>query len=286
MLYNAALVLEGGAFRGQYTAGVVDTFLAHHIEFDSVIGVSAGSLCGANFVSKQYGRAAMININHRHDRDYISFSHLLHRQTIINLDYLFEDHGWRWENFNERAYERSASNFTAVATSMVTGKAVSFTNPVGDELTRALKASSSMPIIAKPQRTSKGLCLDGGVADSIPYDLAQQQGYDKIVVIRTRDITYRKEPTSRTLASLYERYYGRDYPLFVRAAINRPTVYNHQVEEINRLTKEKKLFTIAPQQPVKVSRIEGNVKKLRQLYETGQREARSILPQMIKYLEH
>jgi predicted patatin/cPLA2 family phospholipase len=129
MLYNAALVLEGGAFRGQYTAGVVDTFLAHHIEFDNVIGVSAGSLCGANFVSKQYGRAAMININHRHDRDYISFSHLLHRQTIINLDYLFEDHGWRWENFNERAYERSASNFTAVATSMVTGKAVKLYQP-------------------------------------------------------------------------------------------------------------------------------------------------------------
>ena len=68
MLYNAALVLEGGAFRGQYTAGIVDTFLAHHIEFRSVMGVSAGSLCGVNFVSKQYGRAANININHRHDR--------------------------------------------------------------------------------------------------------------------------------------------------------------------------------------------------------------------------
>ncbi|WP_373842424.1 patatin family protein [Limosilactobacillus sp.] len=285
MLYNAALVLEGGAFRGQYTAGVVDTFLAHHIEFASVIGVSAGSLCGANFVSKQYGRAAMININHRHDHNYISFTHLLHRQTIINLDYLFEDHGWQWENFNERAYERSASNFTAVATSLITGKAVSFTNPTGNELTRALKASSSMPILAKPQRTSQGLCMDGGVADSIPYDVAQQQGYGKVIVVRTRDINYRKKATSRTLTRLYHQYYGRDYPLFVRAAIARPTVYNRQVETINRLTKAGRFFTIAPRQPVKVSRIEGNVKKLRQLYKTGQRETQAILPSLRQYLQ-
>ena len=265
MLYDAALVLEGGAFRGQYTAGVVDAFLAHHIEFRSVIGVSAGSLCGANFVSKQYGRPAMINIHHRHDRDYISITHLLHRQSIINLDYLFEDHGWQWLNFNDAAYRRSASHFTAVATRLTDGKAVTFTDPVGDELTRVLKASSSMPIISKPQRTSRGLCMDGGVADSIPYDIAKQQGFKKIVIVRTRDINYRKKPTSRALDRLFHRYYP-DYPAFVKAAITRPAVYNQQVEEINRRTKEKEFFTIAPQHPVKVSRIEGNTTKLVKLY--------------------
>ena len=284
MLYDAALVLEGGAVRGQYTAGVVDAFLAHHIEFRSVIGVSAGSLCGVNFVSKQYGRPAMININHRHDRDYISITHLLHKQSIINLDYLFEDHGWQWANFNEQAYRRSASHFTAVATNLISGKAVTFTDPQGDELTRALKASSSMPILAKPQRTSKGLCLDGGIADSIPYDIAQQQGFTKIVVVRTRDSTYRKKPTSRAIARLYHRYYP-DYPAFVKAAIARPAVYNQQVEEINRRSKEKKFFTIAPQQPVKVSRIEGNTKKLLKLYETGKRETNLLIPQLIRYLD-
>lgn len=285
MLYDAALVLEGGAFRGQYTAGVVDTFLAHHIEFRSVIGVSAGSLCGANFVSKQYGRPAMINIHHRHDRDYISITHLLHKKSIINLDYLFEDHGWRWENFNERAYRRSASNFTAVATSLQNGQTVTFTNPTGQDLVNALKASSSMPLLAKPQATSKGLCLDGGIADSIPYDIAQQQGYSKIVVVRTRDLAYRKKPTSRALAQMFQRYY-KEYPAFVKAAIRRPANYNRQIEEINHLSKEKQLFTLAPQHPVKVSRIEGNVKKLQQLYQTGQKETELALPQLLHYLNH
>lgn len=126
--------------------------------------------------------------------------------------------------------------------------------------------------------------MDGGVADSIPYDIAQQQGFNKIVIVRTRDINYRKKPTSRAVAQLLRRYYP-DYPTFVKEAINRPASYNKQVEEINRRSKEKQFFTIAPQHPVKVSRIEGNTKKLLKLYETGKQEANFLLPQLIKYLD-
>ncbi len=103
MLYDAALVLEGGAMRGQYSTGITDTLLAHHIEFKSVIGVSAGALCGAQYVSKQYGRMVRVNNNYRKDKEYISLLHMLKRQDILNLDFLFEDHGWDWNNFDERA---------------------------------------------------------------------------------------------------------------------------------------------------------------------------------------
>lgn len=282
MLYNAALVLEGGAFRGQYTAGIIDTFLAHHIEFRSVIGVSAGSLNGVNFVSKQYGRAANININHRHDRHYISMTRVF-RKEIINLDYLFEDHGYSWENFNERAYKRSASHFTAVATALRTGKAVLFTDPTGDQLTQALKASSSMPFLSNPQETSQGPCLDGGIADSIPYDVAQQQGYDKIVIVRTRDTKYRKNPSSRAVRELYHRIY-KDYPQFAQAGIDRPLVYNHQVATINQLANEGRVYNIAPKSPIKIKRVEGNIKKIRKLYERGKKEGEEYLPGLIRYL--
>lgn len=283
MLYDAALVLEGGAFRGQYTAGIVYTFLAHHIEFKSVIGVSAGSLNGVNFVSKQYGRAANININHRHDRHYISMTRVF-KKEIINLDYLFEDHGYSWQNFNETAYKRSASHFTAVATSLQSGKVALFTDPTGDELTQALKASSSMQFLSNPQETSQGPCLDGGIADSIPYDIARQQGYDKIVVVRTRDVKYRKKPSSRAVKELYHRVY-KDYPAFAEAGINRPLVYNKQVAEINRLANEGKIYDIAPKKPVKIKRVEGNVKKIRKLYERGKKEGEEYLPGMLRYLE-
>lgn len=284
MLYNAALVLEGGAFRGQYTAGIVDTFLAHHIEFRSVIGVSAGSLCGVNFVSKQYGRAANININHRHDRKYISMTRIFRKQ-IINLDYLFEDHGYSWQNFNEAAYRRSASHFTAVATSVESGKTVLFNDPVSDELTVALKASSSMPFLSEPQRTSQGPCLDGGITDSIPYDVAQQQGYDKIVVVRTRDVNYRKKPSSKPVKELYRRFY-KDYPVFAEAGIMRPVRYNQQVNQINKLAKDGQLYNVAPKSPIKIKRVEGNVKKIRRLYERGKKEGEEYLPGLIRYLEN
>lgn len=283
MLYNAALVLEGGAFRGQYTAGIVDTFLAHHIEFRSVIGVSAGSLNGVNFVAKQYGRAASININYRHDRKYISMARVF-KKKIINLDYLFEDHGYSWRNFDEQAYKRSSSHFTAVATSLNTGKAVLFTDPTGDELNQALKASSSMPFLLDPQETSQGLCLDGGIADSIPYDIALQQGFDKIVVVRTRDAKYRKKPSSRAVKELYHRFY-KDYPQFAEAGINRPLVYNRQITELNRLANDGKIFDIVPKKPIKIKRVEGNIRKIRKLYERGKKECEEYLPQMIAYLE-
>ena len=282
MLYNAALVLEGGAFRGQYTAGVCDTFLANHIEFSSVIGVSAGSLNGVNFVAKQYGRAANINIDHRHDRDYISMTRLFKRQ-VINMNYLFEDHGLSWQNFDERAYIRSASHFTAVATKLQDGKKTLFTDLTGEKLKQVLIASCSMPFMMDPAPTPDGLCLDGGIADSIPFDVAQEQGYDKIVVVRTRDISYRKKPSSRPVCQLYRRYF-KDYPQFAEAGILRPEVYNQQVAQIEHLRRTGQIFNIAPQHPVKVGRVESNVKQIRKLYETGQQEARQLLPSLIDYL--
>lgn len=283
MLYNAALVLEGGAMRGQYSTGITDAFLRHHIEFRAVVGVSAGALCGANYVSKQYGRMVHVNTHYRHDPDYISARRLLKREGILNLDFLFEDHGWDWRNYDERAYERSASDFTIVATSLETGRAITFTNPRGQDFVNAIKASSSMPFVSAPQETTAGPCLDGGVADSIPYDVAQAQGYDKLVVVRTRPRDYQKDPTPTLLARLYRRHFA-DYPAFAQAGIDRPLVYNRQVQALNALEEAGRAFVFAPKKAIKVHRLEGNVKKLAALYRLGQDTAEQLLPAMAAYL--
>lgn len=129
MYYNAALVLEGGAMRGLYTSGVLDTFLEHDIQFDCVIGVSAGSLNGANFVSKQYQRTYNVNVKYRKDHDYISLARPFKHESIINLDFLFDDHGLDWHNFDNKAYLKSETDFIVVATSLESGKAVTLRNP-------------------------------------------------------------------------------------------------------------------------------------------------------------
>ncbi|WP_251546668.1 patatin-like phospholipase family protein [Limosilactobacillus caecicola] len=283
MLYNAALVLEGGAMRGQYSTGITDAFLAHHIEFRSVIGVSAGALCGVQYVAKQYGRMVHVNTHYRKDKDYISFRHLFKHQDILNLDFLFQDHGWDWHNLDERAYQRSASNFTIVATQVSSGRTVTFEKPTGQELEDDLKASCSMPFIMEPQMTSKGACLDGGVADSIPYDVAQAQGYDKIVIVRTRPRDYRKKPSSRLVRQVYHRTF-KDAPRFAEVGIQRPEMYNRQVEMVNKMTDQGKWFTFSPENMVKVGRLENNTDKLAELYHQGQQQAEELLPLLTDYL--
>lgn len=284
-MYKAALVLEGGAMRGQYTAGVLDAFMKDGTMFDTVIGVSAGALCGVNYISQQIGRTNDINVNYRHDSNYIAARRVLRRQDIINLDYLFGHHGNGWRDFDAETYNNSPMNFVVVATAIETGRAVYFDRPVGAQMKGILKASSSMPFLSVPKRTSQGLCLDGGIADSIPYVYAQLLGYDKIVVIRTRNREYRKSPTSPLLRRAYERAYAA-HPQFVVAAVGRPEMYNHQAEQLQKLERMNRVFTIAPAEPVTVGRIEGNTEKLAALHDLGEKDGQDSLHAMRIYLEN
>src|SRR5699024_6713827 len=124
MYYNGALVLEGGAMRGLYTSGVLDTFLEHDIQFVCVIGVSAVSLNGANFVSKQYLRTYNVNVKYRKDHDFLSLARSFKHVSIINLDTLLDDHGLNCHNVDNKAYLKSETDFIVVATALESGKAV------------------------------------------------------------------------------------------------------------------------------------------------------------------
>lgn len=283
MLYNAALVLEGGAMRGQYTAGVLDLFMQHHIQFKTVIGVSAGALCATNYIANQPGRTNLVNTRYRDDRDYISLRRALHRQDIINLDYLFEPHGGDWQDFDEYAYRTSPMAFIPVATGLATGQAQYFHHPQGKDLRADLKASSAMPFVSNPVFTGLGLCLDGGVADSIPYAYARACGFDKIVVVRTRPRGYRKTSTSAVLRQAYQRAFS-DYPAFAKTAIARPDMYNRQADELLQLEHTGHAFVIAPRQPVTVGRLEHDVSKLATLHATGLADANVQLSAMTTYL--
>ena len=52
MRSKVALVLEGGGLRGIFTAGVIDCFLDNNIDFDYVVGVSAGSCNAFAYLAK------------------------------------------------------------------------------------------------------------------------------------------------------------------------------------------------------------------------------------------
>ena len=64
---DGCIVLEGGAFRGLYTAGVLDALMENDINLSCTIGVSAGAMNGVNYVAGNIGRTARINLKYRHD---------------------------------------------------------------------------------------------------------------------------------------------------------------------------------------------------------------------------
>ncbi|BDR56620.1 patatin family protein [Xylocopilactobacillus apis] len=282
-MYQAALILEGGALRGQYTAGVLDTFLSENIYFQLVVGVSAGALCGANFISRQFGRTSQVNVDYRDNKDYISPLNVFRYDGIINLDFLFSDHGEGWVNFDEEAYEKSQTDFVIVATSIETGGPVYFQKPTGQDLYDDLKASASMPYVAQPAKTAKGLCLDGGTADPVPFSYAANQGFDKFVVVRTRDRKYRTEDITLLQEKAANQLYGK-YPNFIKTMVNRAEIYNHQLDWLDELEKNGKAFVVAPEEPITIDRMERDKKKLTALYHRGRADGLRVYDELVSYL--
>ena len=276
---EACLVLEGGAFRGLYTQGFLDAMMKNDLNLSCVIGVSAGALAGINYVSGQIGRSARINLTYRHDSRYVGIRAMLNSHSPLDVGFVTEERGIIEPLDTERFY-RTGRRFLAVATNCNTGKATCCEKGKTGKIFAGVRASATMPFISPMVPIGEGLFLDGGCACKIPYQWALQNGYEKILVIRTREKEFRK-PDRTVKAAL--RYY-RDYPEFAGklAASNR--AYNHQCDEIERLHAEGRLLRLAPSETVTVSRVERDMEKLGDLYWLGYRDCLAQLDEIRSYL--
>lgn len=263
-LTEGCLVLEGGAFRGLYSQGVMDALMQCDINFSCVIGVSAGAMGGLNYASGQIGRSARVNLGYRHYSDYVGGKALLHAHSPIRLDFALEDYN-AIEPLNETYFNDPRRRFVAVATGCETGETLYFEKGKCGDIIAAVKASASMPFVSPMVNVDGIPCLDGGCSCRIPYKWAIDQGYKKIVIIRTRDRTYRK-PIHEKKHSL--RLY-RSYPAFEAVLERDEEDYNRQCSEIEELEKAGRVFVLSPSQPVTVGRIESDVGKLSELYWLG-----------------
>lgn len=281
---KTALVLEGGALRGVYTAGILDIFIKHNLIFDYVIGVSAGSLCGLNYVTGQQGRTARVNIGFNDDKRYLSYRNRIRNGAVFNINYLFEEPDGRWAPFDSQKYANYDKTYIVGATNCQTGQLDLFEKPSGDRLVSALKASCAMPLASNKVKIDNGLYLDGGVANSVPFDLPMAEGYEKIVVIKTQYHDYRKKAVSLSNKKIAKALYGR-HPQFFEALISRPERYNAQMESLNNLSKKGQLFVIEPHQPVAVSHMEKDKIKLQSLYNDALLQATELIPALNEYLE-
>ena len=279
-LIDACLVLEGGAFRGLYTQGYLDAMMRNDLNFSCVIGVSAGALSGLNYVSGQIGRSARTNLTYRHDSRYVGVKALIHSHSILDVGFLTEDRGIL-EPLDTERLNRPGQRFVAVATDCLNGKPVCFEKGrCGDYLMDGVRASATMPYISPMLRINGKPYLDGGCSCAIPYRWAMKQGYRKIIVIRTRDVTFRKEERKVSPAT---RIY-RNYPALALKLAQSDRRYNRQCEEIELLHKRGRLLRLAPSVPVNVGRVEPDMEKLGGLYWLGYDDCLSHLDEIRKYL--
>ena len=250
-----------------------------------MIGVSAGSCNGVDYVSRQIGRTKKCMIPEKKEYSYYSgVRNVIKGKSILDMDMVFDTFPKKIYPFDFETYFQSDMVCEIVTTNCETGKAEYMTEGEDpDRLMKLCRASSSMPLLSPIVNVDGVPYLDGGLADSVPIRRALKLGNEKIVLVLTRNPGYRKKPISKGTAKLYRRAYKK-YPNLVHAAVYRNHVYNKTMELVERLEEEEKIFVIRPLVPT-VSRLERDETALTAFYQHGYNLMKRQREALQKYLE-
>ena len=264
---NSCIVLEGGGLRGAFTSGVLEYFLDKDLNFDRVIGVSAGACTGASYLSKQKERNRKVNVEYPSDKRYMGLRHLILTGSYFNMKFVFEELPDKLVPYDEQALFKNPAEFDIIITSLLTGKPVvlSKSEIANISVGKALVATSSIPLLSQPADIGGQLFFDGGVSDSIPVKYALSK-HEKAVVVLTRPRGYRKEETRGT--TLFKLVF-RKHPEFLETLLKRNEEYNKTLDFCEQMEQEGKLFIIAPSPEFSVGRTEKNYEKRLALYNHG-----------------
>ena len=281
-MIEAGLVVEGGGMRGVYTAGVLDYFMEKNLYFDDCYGVSAGACHISSYVSKQIGRSIKVTLDYINDKRYCSVNSLIKTGDMFGVEMLYDIIPNKLELYDYDTFNKFKGNFYSVVTNCKTGKAEYMKIKDMKKDIIAVRASSSLPLLSRIVEINGKEYLDGGITDSIPIKKSIKDGHKKNVVILTRDKTYRKSKP-KFLSLLKFKY--KKYPNLVKAIENRYKIYNETLDFLEEEKAKNKVFIIQPKLPVKISRIEKDKDKLKELYDQGYEDAKELYEDLMKFLE-
>ena len=283
---NTALVVEGGGLRGSYSGGILDILADKEIKFGGAVGTSAGATHLCSFLSGQIGRNFRIDTIHSKSSRYMSFRNLLFTGDYFAFDYCYKQVPYKIDpfEFDKFTDQCKETEFHVCMTDVETGLAVypRITDYRNEDDMNYIRASASLPILSKIVNIHEKKYLDGGVADSIPFEPMFKKGFDRAVVILTRPLGYRKK-LSKALPLIKLAF--RHHPKFVEAVATRHIRYNHALDKLAKLEAEGKVFIFRPSRLIKISDIERNKKKIAKLYELGKEDAHAKMPELLKFLE-
>lgn len=276
------LILEGGAMRGMFSAGVMDVLMEAGIEFDGIVGVSAGAVFGCNYKSKQIGRTIRYNMKYVRDPRYCSLSSLIKTGDMFGRDFCYNIIPNELDPFDNDTFKNNPVKFYVVATDINSGKALYQRIDSADEKgLEYMRASASMPLVSRPVELDGKEMLDGGIADSIPLEFFVNKGYDKNLVILTQPKDFVKKK-NRLIPLMKIKL--RKYPRLIEAMANRHILYNNQTKYTENAEKKGSAFVIRPSEKLPIGRLEKNPETLKTVYDLGRAEAMKNLDKIKEYL--
>lgn len=280
---KTGLLLEGGAMRGLFSAGVIDVLLENDIAFDGAAGVSAGAVFGCNFKSQQAGRVLRYNKRYCRDPRYCGLRSLLRTGDYYGADFCYRELPETLDIFDVAAYRANPMPFYVVCTDIESGEAVFHRCDRGDgEDLDWMRASASMPMVSRPVEIGGKKYLDGGIADSIPLQRFEEMGYRRNLVVLTQPADYRKEK-SRAFPAM--RLLLRRYPAVLELLAHRHEVYNASLSYVREQEAAGRIFVIRPEVPLPVSRTDRDPDHLQACYDLGRAAAQKHLEALLAFLK-
>ena len=279
---STGIVMEGGAMRGMFTAGVLDVMMENGIEFDGAAGVSAGAVFGCNLKTKQIGRAIRYNKRFARDWRYCSVASLILTGDMYGAEFCYEKVPFHYDPMDFETYRKNPMALYAVMTDVDTGKAVYKKLDEGSGIDMLyLRASASMPLASRPVEILGHRYLDGGLSDSVPLKFMQKKGYEKNVVVLTQPPGYRKDPAGdmRIIGVLL-----RKYPAVVRAMARRHIIYNKQLDYVKKCALDGSALIIQPPESLHINHTEHDPKELQRVYDTGRRTMEDMLQEVKDFI--
>lgn len=282
-IQKTGLVLEGGGMRSMFTNGVLDILMQEGIQLDAMVGVSAGTLFGCNYKSRQQGRALRYNMRFTGDSRYMSWKSWFSTGDFVNVPFSYETLPYHLDPFDFDTFHDNPMPFWSVSTDIVNARPVytQIRDARGTGL-QYMRASASMPFFARPVHLDGHVLLDGGISDSIPLRFLQEQGYRRCVVVLTQPPTYRK--TRARLVYWFLRFWCHRYPQIARMMDIRHEMYNAQLDYVARQAAEGNALLICPDRPLDIGRLEMNRQKIQAIYDAGREKTLQMLDEIRRFV--
>ena len=279
------LVMEGGAMRGLFTAGITDVFMENGIRFDGGIGTSAGAAFGCNYKSGQIGRALRYNKEYCSDKRYISMSGLLKTGNLYSSDFCYHEIPESLDKFDFDAFNEDPMEFYITCTNIETGLAVHHKHDKDKDVLYTflewIRASCAMPMVEQIVEIDGLKLLDGGVADSVPVKFFEEIGYDRNVVILTQPLTYVKKKIKYGTAA---KAMYHEYPKLTEAMLDRHERYNEDYEYIHEKGLKGELLVIRPDDSLNI-KVSNKPEELQRVYNIGRHMGLAELKRVQEFLE-